>query len=201
MEGGSAELAVRDKLADEIYATGRAPSQEEWADIYAKAADAGTETFWWNLPVLYASNAIVFEKAFKGFKPLEAFKEELSSGIKGKLTYNQAWKAANKKAWEVVDKGFMDSVKALGNLQTYKPKNLITSALSKFANYTQANLAEGFQEVYQDAVQKTMTDYYTDQFYHPAVAGARSTWGAFAGYLKNFINILILKDMLNIKII
>jgi hypothetical protein len=103
MEGGSAELEVRNRLADEIYATGRAPSQEEWADIYAKAADAGTETFWWNLPVLYASNAIVFEKAFKGFKPLEAFREELSSGLKGKLTYNQAWKAAGKKAWDVVD--------------------------------------------------------------------------------------------------
>jgi len=180
MEGGSAELAVRDRLADEIYAQGKTPTVKDWERIYAEAANAGRETFWWNLPVLFASNAIVFDKAFKGFKPMEAFREELTQGIKGKLTFNQAWKQANEKAWKRIDTDFMSTLKSLTKAETYRPKNLLKNGLNKFVNYTKANFAEGFQEVYQDAVQKTMTDYYANQFINPAIAGSRSTWGAFA---------------------
>jgi len=180
MEGGSAELAVRDRLADEIYAQGKTPTVKDWERIYAEAANAGRETFWWNLPVLFASNAIVFDKAFKGFKPMEAFREELTQGIKGKLTFNQAWKQANQKAWKRIDTDFMSTLKSLTKPETYRPKNLLKNGLNKFVNYTKANFAEGFQEVYQDAVQKTMTDYYANQFINPAIAGSRSTWGAFA---------------------
>ena len=182
MEGGSTELKVRNDLIDEYIKThnGQQPNQQDLNNIYMQAANAGRETYQWNLPALYISNAIVFDKALKGWKPMRAFAEELEAGIKGKLKFNEAWKAAGGKAWEVVDDGLKGTWKSLTTASTYKPKNLLKNLLGKFTQYSAANLTEGIQEMYQDAVQGTMDEYYKDRFHHPGMEGSRSVWGAFA---------------------
>lgn len=181
LEGGSAELQVRDKLIDEYVAShnGEMPDQATMNRIYTEAANAGHSTFWWNVPALYISNKIVFDKALKGFKPIAAFREELEIGIKGRLAFNEAWKQAGVKAWTVVDDGFKATLKNLTKASTYAPKNLLKNGLNTFVKYGKANLTEGLQEVYQDVVQKTMTEYYEDRFHHPGVEGSRSIAGSF----------------------
>jgi len=181
LEGGSTELQVRDKLIDEYVAShnGEMPNADELTRIYRVASEAGEKTFWWNVPALYLSNKIVFDKALKGFKPMSVFREEFKSGIKGKLTFNEAWKQAGTKAWEVVDDGFRSRLKSLTKFSTYNPKNLFKNTISTFTKYSMANLTEGLQEMYQDIVQNTMVDYYSDRFYHPAIEGSRSVFGSF----------------------
>lgn len=181
LEGGSTELQVRDKLIDEYVAShnGEMPNADELTRIYRVASEAGQSTFWWNVPALYISNKIVFDKALKGFKPMSAFREELEVGLKGKLAYNEAWKQAGTKAWEVVDDGFRSTLKSLTKASTYAPKNLLKNGIGTFVNYSKANLTEGLQEMYQDAVQNTMLDYYSDRYYHPSIEGSRSVLGSF----------------------
>ena len=186
LEGGSAELMVRDQLIDGYYEkNGRTPSDEEMVGIYQEAANAGRQTYLWNLPALYISNQIVFETALKGFKPAAVFREELSQGLSGRLAYNAAWKKAGKVAWSTVKTDAWSGAKSLFQKSTYAPKNLLKNTVGRFALYTKANLAEGLQEVYQDAVQKTMIDYYSARFTHPALAGSRSMWGDFAKNIGN----------------
>jgi hypothetical protein len=186
LEGGSAELMVRDQLIDGFYdKNGRLPNDKEMSAIYSEAANAGRETYLWNLPALYISNQIVFETALKGFKPAAVFREELRTGLSGRLAFNEAWKKAGVKAWTTVEEGALQSFKNIFNPTTYKPKNLLRNTVGKFALYTKENLAEGLQEVYQDAVQKTMVDYYSARFTHPALSGSRSVWGEFAKNIGN----------------
>lgn len=188
MEGGSTELQVRDHLIDEYYAmNGKAPDQDALESIYIQAANAGRSTYYWNLPVLWMSNKIVFDKALKGFRPMNAFREELTRGIEGKLVFNEAWKKAGTQAWEVANKSLGTTLKSLTKASTYKPKNLLKNGLSSFTKYSKANLTEGFQEMYQDAVSNTMLEYYSDRFHHPAVEGSRSVWGTFANNLQKTV--------------
>jgi hypothetical protein len=186
LEGGSAELQVRDQLIDGFYEkNGFLPNDKQMEAIYSEAANAGRETYLWNLPALYISNQIVFETALKGFKPAAVFREELKTGLNGRLVFNEAWKKAGVKAWSTAREGLGGAWDAVTTLSNYKPKNLLRNSVGKFALYTKANLSEGLQEVYQDAVQKTMVDYYSARFTHPALSGSRSVWGEFAKNIGN----------------
>jgi len=186
LEGGSSELMVRDQLIDGFYEkNGFLPNDKQMEAIYSEAANAGRETYLWNLPALYISNQIVFETALKGFKPAAVFREELKTGLNGRLVFNEAWKKAGVKAWSTAREGLGGAWDAVTTLSNYKPKNLLRNSVGKFALYTKANLSEGLQEVYQDAVQKTMVDYYSARFTHPALSGSRSVWGEFAKNIGN----------------
>lgn len=182
LEGGSTELRMRKDLVDKFYKdNGRMPESEDYEKIYQYAKDAAHETYLWNLPALYLSNKIVFNKALQGLKPFRAFREELSKGLSGKLVFDQAASAAGKEAWSVVQSGFRESAKSLTKASTYKPKNLLKNITGSIFKYGKANLTEGFQESYQDAVSNTMVDYYTSRYNDPTQIGPHDVWGMFAG--------------------
>ena len=186
LEGGSTELDVRDSLIDEFYKNkGVLPTGDDLARIYEEAGNAGRQAFYWNLPALWISNKIVFDKALRGWKPMSAFREELEKGIKGKLVYDEALGRAGKAAWKAVDDGWKGTWKTLTTGSTYRPKNLINNAIGSFVNYSKANITEGLQEVYQDVVQNTMTDYYKDRFHNFYTTGSRSVFGSFYDHMKN----------------
>jgi len=186
LEGGSTELDVRDSLIDEYYKkNGKLPGEEDLKRIYEEAGNAGRQAFYWNLPALWISNKIVFDKALRGWKPMSAFREELEKGIKGKLVYDEALRKAGKAAWSAVDDGWKGTWKTLTTGATYRPKNLLNNALGSFVNYSKANITEGLQEVYQDVVQNTMTDYYKDRFHNFYTTGSRSIFGSFYDHMKN----------------
>ena len=185
MEAGSNELDLRKQLLDDHRKDpkneGKEPTQDQLNRMYMEAANAAKKTYYWNLPALYISNAIVFEKALKGWKPMMALREELQAGIKGKLKFNEAWKSAGGKAWEVVDKSWKQTYKDLTkDGLKYVPKNSLKHVANKFAKYSTVNITEAFQEQYQDAVQGAMKEYYSDRYHHPGMEGSRSVWGSFA---------------------
>lgn len=178
LEGGSVEMDMRNQLTDSFYRdNARMPDAKEYQQIYQHAADAGRETYLWNLPALWISNKIVFDKAFKGLPGVQTFRKELSEGLAGKLAFNEAAAKAGKDAWSVVATGMKADVANLFNPVTWAPKNLMRNTLGKLANYTNKNLTEAIQEQYQDAVSNSMKEYYTDRFKHPGRTAMHESWG------------------------
>lgn len=178
LEGGSVELEMRNKLTDDFYAkNGRMPNATEYQEIYQNAHDAGRETYLYNLPALWISNKIVFDKAFKGFKPLEIFRKELSEGLAGKLVFDEAARKAGGEAWKAVKTGMIADAKSLFLKETWHPKNLLRNGLGKLANYTNKNLTEALQEQYQEAVSASMKEYYESRFSHPMRSSMHEAWG------------------------
>jgi len=185
LEGGSEELRLRNQLTDSFYKdNGRMPNSTEYEQIFQYAQDAGRETYLWNLPALWISNKLVFDKAFKGIRPLQAFRKELSEGLAGKLAFDEAAAKAGKEAWSVTKTGMMDSAKSLFKASTYAPKNLLRNLAGSLLTYGKANLTEGLQEQYQDAISNAMNDYYTARYNHPGQTASQSVWGAFGNRVK-----------------
>lgn len=178
LEGGSTEMEMRKQLTDDFFRdNGRMPSAVEYQEINQHAYDAGRETYLWNLPALWISNKIVFDKAFKGIRPLQTFRKELSEGMAGKLAFNESAAKAGKDAWSVVATGMKADIAGLFTKSTWAPKNLLRNTLGNFANYTKVNLTEALQEQYQDAVSSSMKEYYTDRYKHPGRTGMHEAWG------------------------
>jgi hypothetical protein len=178
LEGGSTELEMRKQLTDDFFRdNGRMPSAVEYQQIFQHAYDAGRETYLWNMPALWISNKIVFDKAFKGIKPLQTFRKELSEGMAGKLVFDEVARKAGRDAWSVVQTGMKADLGALFNKATWAPKNLLRNTLGNFLNYGKVNITEALQEQYQDAVSSSMKEYYTDRYKHPGRTAMHESWG------------------------
>ena len=82
LEGGM----VKNDLIDELYAEfvdehGRAPSGEELAKIVRKADEAGFTTVMLNAPVIFLSNAFIFDTALRGFGGAGRLMKDAERGI------------------------------------------------------------------------------------------------------------------------
>jgi len=184
LEGGITELEVRDRLIKEEYdRNGVMPDENKLSEIYRVATDAGREAYLWNLPALYISNKIVFDKALKGFKPADVLRKELSKGLTGELTFSKAAFKGGKAAWEVQKKSMKNFFKEIKDLKNFSKKTMRHSLFS-FLNYTKENFAEGLQEVYQDSVSEAMQNYYSNAYFNPSLVGSRSVWGEVGHSLK-----------------
>lgn len=180
MEGGMVEAEMRDTLVDKFYKdNGRMPDANDYAKIYQHAHNAGKETFMWNLPALWISNKIVFDKAFKGVKAFRAFRENLMVGT-SKLTSRVA---KGKYVYGAVKATTAETLKSLGTKAAWAPKNVFRNVLHTVGKYGAANLTEGLQETYQDALSNAVKDYYEASYEHPARTGMHEAWGAFADRL------------------
>lgn len=178
LEGGSVELEMRNKLTDEFYnKNGRMPNANEYQEIFNAAHDAGRETYLYNLPALWISNKIVFDKALKGFSPMQTFRKELSEGLAGKLSFDKAAALAGQEAWSVIKTGLKADAESLFKKATWAPKNLMKNGVGKLAMYTKENLTEALQEQYQDAVANSMKEYYESRFTHPGRSTMHEAWG------------------------
>jgi hypothetical protein len=156
LEGGMVENQMLDDLySDFVSKNGRAPNEEEAAKIRGVAKQAGGDTISQNMPVIYFSNNIAFGSLFKAINPMRKIVPELGNNF-AKLILDK------KKGFEVVEKGFKTSIKALA-----KPKTYGKMALS----YMSANLAEGLQEIAQEVISGTNTDYYKNLYSNGARGG------------------------------
>jgi hypothetical protein len=184
LEGGTVQNEMIKQLTDDFYSkNGRMPNQSEASDIYKTAGIAGNKTIAWNMPALFLSNKIVFENAFKGFKPMNVLAAEASEGLAGKLVFNKAWKAAGVNPWTVVKEGWQANLKSLTKASTWMPKNLAKNVLMKSVNYTSKNLTEALQEQYQEAVSATMNQYYKSIYEDPSKAGSDEMGSIFSDNL------------------
>jgi hypothetical protein len=178
LEGGSVELEMRQKLTDEFYKNNnRMPNVDEYYDIFQAANNAGKETYLYNLPALWLSNKIVFDKALKGLPGMNTIRKELSEGLAGKLIFDKAKYLAGKDAWDIVKTGIRQDVKSLFTKQAWAPKNLLRNGLTKIAVYGKENITEALQEQYQDAIANTTKEYYESRFSHPSRTSMHESWG------------------------
>jgi hypothetical protein len=170
LEGGMVQNKVFDDLIQKhIAENGKAPSAEEMKGMAAQAKEAGVKTTLANVPAIFFSNKIVFEKALGGFKPFR----QITKGGLGEMVIDYSKKAAKKY------QGFIDT-KTMNPAKWFTPKyrkyvanQFRPSNIAKHGlRYMAANLTEGLQEIYQEGISKTMTDYYTETYGSPERAGS-----------------------------
>ena len=178
LEGGM----VFNEMVDHLYLEERAkldggdPAIEDLERVYKAAKEAEFQTVIYNAPVIFLTNKLVIGTALKGFKGLAAATAAASKGMGRRvLTYAGAktGKEAIKKGskwWlpRVMQRGFK------GNMQQILGFGLL---------YGRANIAEGFQELYQEGLAIAMKDYYTNLHNDNVVVGwdaqkASSEWSS-----------------------
>ncbi len=148
LEGGMVENEMlRDGYDDFMRKNGRAPNDEEAAEIKKKAKSAALSTTWTNLPVIFFSNQIVLGNYTRSFSPLRKLMPiDESKFYKTLIT---------KEGIQVVEKNFKNAAKAL-----IKPRTYGTFGI----NYISANLAEGLQESAQEVISGTNKQYYSNLY-------------------------------------
>ena len=183
LEGGFVQNEVFNKLIQDWNKNNVVPPDDIAANKMLKQAkDAGIRTTMMNMPAIVYSNKIVFDKALNGFKP---FRETLDGSLgtmvkklggKGKA-YEGFIDTANPKTW-FTKRNF----KRIGN--QFKPANIAKGGM----RYLSANLAEGLQEVYQEAISEATTNYFTQKYLNADRAGYLSYTAALGEGFGNQIS-------------
>lgn len=175
LEGGM----VKNDLIDQMYAEfvdkhGRAPVGDELNKIVNAAEEAAFTTTMLNMPVIYFSNAFVFDTMLRGFKGTNSLLAATKKGIGSRILKSSAkqMKKDGAKAFydggrtmfrRFLNKGFS------GNLKTFAGAAL---------NYGRFNLVEGLQEITQEGIAVGAKDYYYNLYQDPMAAGIDAAWAS-----------------------
>jgi hypothetical protein len=168
LEGGM----VKNDLVTELYREfvdehGRAPIGDELTKIVNKGDEAGFTTIMMNAPLIFFSNALVFDTMLRGFKGTGALLAAAQKGVGSRIlksTSKQMAKDGTKAFYDggktqfrrFMNKGFS------GNLKTFAGSAL---------NYGKLNFVEGFQELAQEAIAVGAKDYYYNLYKDPMANG------------------------------
>jgi hypothetical protein len=170
LEGGMVENDVFDQLYNKWMTDhdGKGPTGKDADTILAQAKLAGTRTTMFNAPAIFFSNKLVFEKMLNGFKPFR----ELRGGLGEMVIDFGAINKPGKKVFQgFIDPKFYKAFYKKEHFKHYigqfKPKNLLKNGL----RYASANLAEGLQESYQEAISSGMKNYFIETYASPERAG------------------------------
>jgi len=167
MEGGTAQNNVANQLMAKFRKdNGREPNLAEAQSIAAQATKAGYLSSQANIAGIYVSNKIVLDKALKGIPGLKNL-EKAAGKSKATFIFNKDWKKMGVDPHSML-KGASKYTKRAYYKHVFNPKNLGKGGL----NYLSANLMEGTQEVYQEAVGKGITDYFVNTYNNPNLAGS-----------------------------
>ena len=157
LEGGGVYDRFVDEQITKIRKEGREPSEEELKNIYNYAETAAGVHGWSEIPLIFATNRIVFDGLFKfnGVRGLseaaEAAERSAARGI--------GFDLASRSFREIPKAGFF---KQLG--RTIKNPRIYAGT---FLNYTKANLAEGIQELTQETAADSIVKYYSQLYDNP----------------------------------
>ena len=167
MEGGTAKNNVANTLMAQFRKdNGREPTLAEAQGIAAQANKAGYLASQTNMAGIYVSNKIVLDRALKGIPGLKSL-EKAAGKSKATFIFNKDWKKLGVDPHSML-KGASKFTKRAYYKHVFNPKNLGKGGL----NYLSANLMEGTQEVYQEAVGKGITDYFVNTYNNPNLAGS-----------------------------
>ena len=177
-------------------------TQAQLENVNEKARAAAFTTTAFNAPVIYLSNQLLLGNAFGGFKrSLNQTVREGIEGAAGKVirgkaavktvkdtVKKQVGKEAGKKGkkeiqkdlYEGVEDGFLNWRSTLKKVKSAGLRGGATMAGAAALRYTAANISEGLQEVYQEAVSAGIKDYYTSMAFDPLAGG----YDLFAGSMK-----------------
>jgi hypothetical protein len=150
LEGGFVENKMfEDLVSEHIERTGQDPTESELQGIKNMAHTAGMTTQLINLPVIHYTNNIVFGNLSK---PLTKF-----IGGTNDLRFLKSKFGWVGDTFQELDKGFIQSAR-----RSLNPRNISRNSL----NYFSANLAEGLQEVFQEATAVATEDYYKNLYFN-----------------------------------
>jgi len=163
LEGGNTYNDVLNEKIDKYKKEngGKYPEGADLNQIYTDAEAASRLTTSINIPLIYLSNRFVFDGLFnfKGVKPLiEAAEDASTKGLAKGLKFDLASKSFTENA-----QGFFKE--AFQNVK--RPKALVGS----FLKYTQANLAEGLQEIGQEVTGGAVKKYYMGNYKDASLGG------------------------------
>lgn len=161
---------------------------DQMAAVNERAREAAYTTTWFNAPAIYLSNQLLLGNAFGGYK--RSLAQMAREGIEGagakiiksksavktvketlKGTSKQASKQLEKDLYEKVEKSFLNWKYLQKSFQKDGVKGLSRAVGSSALRYTVANISEGLQEVYQEAVSAGVKDYYTALAFDPMAGG------------------------------
>lgn len=181
LEGGGVQTEVISNLMSDFRKkNGRDPNDQEAQLIYQQGHKAGYLNAQMNAVGIYVSNKIVLDKALKGIPGMAQADSVARRTMKGTLLKVQDWAKKGVNPWEVAS-GIKKYGKAAFYKQTFNPKNLAKGGLG----YLSANLMEGTQEVYQEAIANGITSYYMDSFNNPSRVGGAEFQAKMLGGLKS----------------
>jgi len=191
LEGGLVANELSEDLYNKFYIeNGRTPTELEATDIANTANKAGFSTVGWNLPIILASNKIVFDNMFKGFRPFtRAGGSKIDDALSGRLIFDRRASKKGLDPFKFEEKNFKNALKGL-----YKPSSYGRFGLS----YLKANFTEGAQEIFQEVVGGTTKDYYTALYENDIARGGawdnigrnlqkQASWGGFEVFMSGFL--------------
>jgi hypothetical protein len=150
LEGGFVQNKMFEDLVNEhIERTGQDPTESELQGIRNMAHTAGMTTQLINLPVIHYTNNIAFGNLSRPLTKFIGGANDLRF-LKGKF----GWVGDT---FQELDKGFIQSTR-----RSLNPRNISRNSL----NYFSANLAEGLQEVFQEATAVATEDYYKNLYFN-----------------------------------
>lgn len=171
LEGGMVQNDLTNTLLNEYYKqNGHLPvaGSEDANRIYRQASEAGRLTSLANIPAIVYSNKIVFERPLRPL--LKNTKLNISDVSRIKNWTFKEVKEAGKTMFVPVKK----SVKNVATKNYWKelPLNVVKGNFK----YLNANLTEGFQELYQEGLSAGMKKHYEAIYSNPQLAGTKQQW-------------------------
>lgn len=155
VEAAGVRNQMEDKLIEEYVNTyGRLPEGAEMQNIISTAQEASAKDYFANLPIIYATNAITFNSLTLPYSLTGNNLRVASKGGKHLFAKTVGTK---------VEAEILSTRQLIG--KTLTDKDYAKYALGVAFNYMKANLAEGFQELYQEGTSATLEDYYTNKYF------------------------------------
>lgn len=195
LEAGFVQNKVaNDALNQFVNQNGRMPNSDEAKIISDNALKAAQTTYYANAPMIFASNRIVLQTALGGIPGAKRLmsKSALNSPLY-KIIENPNWKKTGGKPVELVQRGLFNTGKRVFSKEYLKSipskftlngaKSTLGKTVGSGLRYLSANLMEGVQELYQEGVQASATDYYLNQYYidmykDPLIAAKHDMWAS-----------------------
>ena len=170
---------------------------EQMRDLSEQAHEAAFVTSAWNVPLIYLSNQLLLGNAFGGFKrSLGQVMRDNIEGVGKRILKTRATvetvkgggKKLAKDVFEDAGESFMNWKYLKAKIKAGGAKGGAMMAAGAGLRYFANNVAEGLQEVYQEAVSAGVKDYYTNLAFDPlngnvqqmkasALSGAGTQWG------------------------
>ena len=163
-------------------------SDEDFKKAQENAADAGFSTLMWNWPVIWATNNLILRTAFRGFNSAKLNRIlNDTGGLHKNIKRTKPLKTASgelaKDVFEDVgSKGWKNTlgIPTMKRIKSWTAGGTTKAFGHGALRYFLFNIAEGAQEVYQEAVAVGAKDYY-DQILEDPYAGDWNTlWGAMS---------------------
>lgn len=163
---------------------GRDLTSEEFQGVHENASKAAFRTLQMNAPFIWLTNKLVLQKALsgRGGSLGRIFNEQLTNYGRRVLRTKPLRDAAGKASRDVfedVGEGWL-GLPSMKRIKSWTVGGTARAGAHGAIRYFAANFAEGFQEVYQEAVAVGTKDFYSQILEHPSAGHHQAMDHAFA---------------------